>query len=268
MGVAKLSAHQPRVIPPLTLAEARELSTRTLAQRGFLLASEHVVDIQGLPPKGLPDNIDKSLSGLRLAFTPRPGWSGVCEATVVALEMDVGQEPANQDEGANATVKDVSVRSIYKIRGNLDLNADQDDAAFAMRCAKDFPFRDGYFHAPDGRVASDIGLIFATTKADAQSGKLSFPVDCEQAADCANTVRLLSSLDSDRIVSANAEDCLVEKRCYEIMITTAEGERRGLRMIKATAGYRGVGAKGWGILRVEKLFIEHEEIADPIPLQM
>lgn len=234
-----------------------------------MLASDHVVDVDGVPPEGLPDNFDKSLSGLRYGLKPRPsGWNGVCEAKVVALDMDTGDDPANQDVDAKVTVEDVSVRSVYKIRGNLDFNVDHDDAALAARCAKDLPFRDGYFHASASRVASDVGLIFATAKDEAKSGKLSFKVDCEQAADCADVFGLLSSLDTDKIMLADAEECPGEKGCYEIMFMTVHGEMRGIRTLKATTAYRGVGAQSWGILRVEKLFIRHEEITSPTPVQM
>lgn len=271
LAAAAFAVHARRPAPdgpagPLSVAEARQLSAKALAARGLTLAVDQIVDAIPAPPKGLPGDIDKSLNSLSFAMTPYPGWNGVCQSTVIGLEMKTLDEPANQDENAPATVDDIGTRTLYKIRGNLDLNAEQDDEAMAARCAKDRPFRDSYFSATNDRVASDVGLIFATIKADTARGKPTFAVTCEQAVDCADPIRLLASLDIDRVTYAQSEDdCADGKSCYEIMITNAAGTPTALRLMKAVTDYRGVGTKGWGILRLEKLFIQHEETVKPLP---
>lgn len=252
-----IAALTSKVARSITTFEARRMSQDALAHKVLSLAADKVVDSEGLPFSDTFGGQNEPLSSLNLALVPKPGWNGVCSAAVIRLDFEQVSQMADRGANTPLNVSDVDTWSLFKVRGNLDPNKEQDDAAFAIRCARDHPFQDGYFTAPDPRTAQEAGLILESIQQQARARKIQFELSCEILGDCATASKLIASVSTGQLSLVNVpSNCARGRECLELAYLTHEGCSRKLNV---AVRYHGVGKKGWGFVQVDRVRVDHEE---------
>jgi len=241
----------------LTTNQALGLTLNALARRGLAIVADQVVDVSGLPSTGLATDKSESLGEINLWLKPKPSMNGVCEATEIRLAFE--PSTPDQDRGPDAPQKlsSLDTATFYKVRGNLDENGDQDDLAFAQTCARDRPERDNYFSAPDSRTAQEAGLIVQSAQNQAKTGRVNFGLTCELPKECRVAAKLIAGISSDQLMMVEEQaTCPDDHSCLELTVHTNGACTRSLSV---RAIYRGAGPKGWGMVHVERLRLNHEE---------
>jgi hypothetical protein len=239
----------------LTADQARALEGNALARKTLSMVADQVVEVSGVPRAGSQE----ALNEIDLWLTPKPGWNGICEATEIRLGFEAIPPAPERDTESPSRVSSLDTAVFYKVRGNVDQNEDQDNPTFAKTCARDRPIEDVYFSAPNGRTAQAAGLILQSVQSQAQRGHFDFDVTCEVASECRRAGTLLTAIGPVMMVS-EVTPCLGDRTCLELMVHT---HGPCARVLSVRARYPGVGRKGWGLVRVERLRLKREECAGP-----
>lgn len=245
----------------MTIAQAQALDSQSLSLQVMRLLGDQVADVEGPPPAGAPGTEGEFLEGISLALKPRTGWNGVCSATI--LDTSFEDPPAGAGQGVNTPqrIESVAIRTLYKIRGPLDQNLDQDDESFATLCARDRPFKDNYFTAPNDLAAQEAGLILQAAATQAEQGQLRFRLGCDDARDCSAARELLPTLKTEHLTMVTERDhCPGDTICLDLMLWAKAPCARTLR---TWARYRGIGPRGYGLVRLERMRLGREQCPGP-----
>lgn len=245
---------RPAEPAPLSTTEARELSDTELRERILDLLADQVVDVSDVAPADLPQNFAEGLDQVSLSLAPRPAGPGLCSARVLAVEFETGNGQFPETADDRVTVSDIRTRRAYKIIGPADLNG---DAPTQEQCQGQ-PFTDGYFLADESADASAAArFIEAMQAAAGYAGPLPFKISCGPQALCEPIHTTLSSLTADKLVmvSGAVDECPSGRTCAELVFETGKPVQTWhpptMTGVKIVGRYEGVGAKGWGILRIE-----------------
>lgn len=244
-----------------TPAGAANLSTSRTAEKEQRLA-QPFLDSLGQQIVEVDDGADlptEPALQARLALRPKHDWNGVCEATIVRLVIADASKDDQPDTKSIKGIKDVDTQKLYKIRGNPDQNADQDDQAFTALCAKDRPFRDSYFSAPDGRTAQNAGQIVAEAHRLVLHRDGRFKISCEVKADCEAGPKVLLSGILDRLLMVDeVTPCAADRLCLTLTFWISGHCARSWSVV---ARHKEAGPKGWGLVEVETLRVNREGCA-------
>lgn len=244
---------------PLTIAEIRSLTPEQFADRALAVVAASAVDLDA-PWLVHEDGTREPLAALRLALRPKSSFNGVCEASILRLTLTSGEETYPSRPLAEQRLEGVDTELVYKVRGDLDQNHDHDDALAAL-CAKDKPFQDEYFFAPDARTAQEAGQIIEALQREASSKVRTFRVTCDPGVTCASASARLGALQPDQIrIVREKTPCAEGKSCSEILYAPSPD---CLSEVTVQAYYRGSGAKGWGQVRVERVILKPESCSHP-----
>ncbi|WP_133149320.1 hypothetical protein [Caulobacter zeae] len=246
--------------PTLSAAQARELSQPALADAALALLRERIVEVDGVPPKGLPPKYSQTMGGLNLALKPVPGEPGLCVST--ALHVGLEQvDPEDETPAARERFADVRVRARYKVVGPTDRNT---DSPTPQTCAAQGQIAANFFMADDDvDVSASVGAMQGL--ASAPRGRIS----CETRADCRDLPALIATLTvGDIVFIENDTPCPQDRSCSTILLSGAEGRRIWHRALKLRTVYRGVGPRGRGIVRVDRLVIGARQEQEAIPIAL
>jgi hypothetical protein len=242
---------------PISTVEARTLSDTQLRDRVLALLGHEVVEVSGVSPPGLPSNLSQGLDQVSFSLSSLPGdWPGLCAARVLAVDLETSDGRLPDTAEDRATVSDVRTSTIYRIVGPADLNGEMPTK---QQCQGE-PFQDGYFLADDSADASAAARFIEEIQAAVErAGPLPFKISCGPRGSCENARATLSSLKANRLVMVGGPvgECPSERTCLELVFETGEPVQRGhppaMVGITVVGRYQGVGAKGWGILRIESV---------------
>jgi len=234
LGASAVAAEQSE--PGITLQESRQMADAELAGRlGSMLAQKSV----DLDRTFLSDG---SLSDVGLALRPSASWNGLCIAQIIQFEFqDKSEHPRS-----GPILNSLSETTRYKIRGNPDQNAPENENQLAKRCAEDHPFKDAYFTAPDWRTAQNAGFVVLTARAQARSGHLPFTLGCTQADHCKTALSRIAESSTDTIVMVeDLEKCRPGRACIKIVLL---GKGNCLDVWFVFGRYVAPPGKEWGMI--------------------
>lgn len=237
--------------PSLSIQEARKLSDTELSDRLATMLVQMVVDLDR-PPLS-----DAALTSIGFALRPSTGWRGLCEAQLVQFGFQEGLEHPEERQ----SLKSLRQTTRYKIRGNPDQNGTEDEAQLGTRCAEDHPFKDGYFTAPDGRMAQNAGFVVLNAQAQARSGRLPFAIGCMPKDVCKTALSRISASSTDRILMVSEMDhCRRGRVCIEIAFF---GSDLCYEVWSVTGRYSAPPGKEWGMIVPDRIDL-HAECPGPL----